>query len=126
MVRLLLTSLLAFTALSLSSAESADACGYTSCQAVIASFDLAQHVESAAPARQARRIAPASDEAEVRARDLAKLEPQAPAFWMQFKSYAYEQLPTHEKKNFSAVWIAMAVETPDETVAGVGLQGIWW
>lgn len=75
---------------------------------------------------QRPRVAPASAEAEVRANDLAKLEPRTPEIWLQFRDYAYAHLPNHDHENFHAVWVAMPVATPDETVAGVGLKGTWW
>jgi len=118
MVRFFLASLLAITALSIS-AKSAEACGEPGCHTILPSIAMPHREE-------APTVAPASDEAEVRAKDLAKLEPQTPAFWMQFKSYAYKNLPTHEERNFKAVWVAMAVTTPDETVAAVGFEGTWW
>jgi len=67
-----------------------------------------------------------TDEADHRARVLAKDEPATPVIWQQFRSYAYAKLPQHREKNFNAVWIGMAVKTTDETVAGVGLKGVWW
>jgi len=115
-MRLLLASVLALTTLALPSQE-ANACTESGCQTLVAS-----NVRSLPQPT----VAPAAAESEVRARDLAKLQPQTPKFWLHFKSYAYKKLPTHEDKSFKAVWIAMAVQTPDETVAGVGLQGIWW
>lgn len=121
MFRLLLPALAAFAVLSIAS-DRAEACGDTGCQALVVAA-VATETANEAPAPT---VAPAADEAEVRARDLAKKLPKAPAFWMQFKSYAYKKLPTHQEKSFTAVWIGMAVETPDETVAGVGVQGVWW
>jgi hypothetical protein len=116
-MRTILPVLLAVTALALPS-QDAEACTETGCATFIASTLQAAEPEPT--------VAPAAEESEIRARNLAKLEPQAPEFWMHFKSYAYKRLPTHEDKSFKAVWIGMAVQTPDETVAGVGLQGIWW
>jgi hypothetical protein len=116
-MRLLLASVLAVTAIVLPSQE-ADACTESGCQTLVAS--------NARPLPPQPTVAPAAAESEVRARDLAKLQPQTPEFWLHFKSYAYKKLPTHQDKSFKAVWIAMAVQTPDETVAAVGLQGIWW
>ncbi len=114
---LLLSTLLALTVLARSPKE-AEACSEAGCQALVVSAVAGPIVEPS--------IAPAAEESEVRARDLAKLEPQTPEFWLQFKSYAYKQLPTHQDKSFKAVWIGMTVQTPDETVPAVGLQGIWW
>jgi hypothetical protein len=45
---------------------------------------------------------------------------------MQFRSYAYRQLPQHKKENFQAVWVAMPLETSDGTVPSLGLVGSWW
>tara|TARA_R110002096_G_scaffold434832_5_gene658217 strand:- start:17435 stop:17800 length:366 start_codon:yes stop_codon:yes gene_type:complete len=121
-MRLLLPSLLAATTLALPT-QDAEACSESGCVTIVASALQPAEPEQAAPEPS---VAPAADESEVRAHNLAKLEPQTPEFWLQFKSYAYKQLPTHEDKSFKAVWIGMAVQTPDETVAGFGLQGIWW
>jgi hypothetical protein len=71
-------------------------------------------------------VAPSSDEDEVRQAELARLEPRTPEIWRQFRTFAYAHLPNHDRKNFHAVWVAMPVTTPDETVAGVGLKGMWW
>jgi hypothetical protein len=71
-------------------------------------------------------LAPAADEAEVRKRDARKNKPFRPAFWSQFRSYAYKQLPKHDKENFRAVWVAMPIDTTEGTVTTVGLKGIWW
>lgn len=71
-------------------------------------------------------LAPAADEAEVRKRDAKKLKPPVPAFWSQFHSYAYKQLPKHQEKNFHAVWVGMPIDTTEGTVATVGVKGIWW
>ena len=113
MLRLLLPLFVAFAALTASTSE-AEACGDIGCHAMVV---LAEQPSKAQEPRQTqyRTIAPASGEEEVRAQDMAKQSPPTPAFWMQFKSYAYEKLPTHKKKRFTAVWIAMTVQTPDET-----------
>lgn len=127
MPRLLALLSIAFAVL-ITGEPQAEACGHIGCHAmVVLTAQAGSPAKDAKPTRRVvQRVAPAADEAEVRAIDDAKGQPPTPAIWMQFKSYAYKQLPTHEEKRFTAVWIGMTVETPDETIPAVGLEGIWW
>ncbi len=113
-----LLSLLCFT-------PGAEACGESGCQVLLQKIQdepaADKSMQASSPA-----LAEAGDEAVVRERDRRRLEPEAPAFWMQFRSYAYKKLPKHQEENFRAVWVAMPLSTSDGTVPTLGLKGTWW
>lgn len=105
--------------------STASACGELECSSFLTTFSVmpapGQTAQTSSPA-----LAEAGDEAQVRERDRLRLEPKAPAFWMQFRSYAYKQLPKHHEENFTAVWVAMPLSTSDGTVPTLGVKGSWW
>lgn len=113
-----LTSLLCFT-------PTAEACGETGCQALLAMIQV-DSVEPDDANPEPPSLAEEGDEASVRERDLSKRQPKAPAFWSQFRSYAYKQLPTHREESFTAVWVGMPLATSDGTVPALGVRGSWW
>lgn len=123
MLRFLLTALVALAAVG-NGASEAEACGVSGCLELLNTATLQTRADHA-PRVQAT-VAPAADEEEIRARERRKRRPATPAFWRQFRSYAYKQLPKHTEQNFRAVWIAMPVRTADGTVATVGIKGFWW
>ena len=122
MLKFLLAASICFFTLAWS-APDALACSDSACTMLVTTIQAAAG-ETASRPRPV--LAAPGDEASLRARDLLKLEPQAPAFWSQFRSYAYKQLPTHQKENFKAVWVAMPISTSDGTVPTLGVRGSWW
>jgi hypothetical protein len=106
-------------------APEASACPQGQCASLVTQIQLAPGEAESNP-NSGPSLAADGDEASVRARDLRKLEPQAPEFWTQFRSYAYKQLPTHREENFTAVWVAMPISTSDGTVPTLGVRGLWW
>lgn len=119
MVRTLLIASITFISL-LCFAPSAEACGETGCQALLAMIQV-DSADQGPPS-----LAEEGDEASVRERDRSKREPIAPEFWSQFRSYAYKQLPTHREESFTAVWVAMPLSTSEGTVPTLGVRGSWW